>query len=256
MAGEFEQNRTVFLKFRQYRKETTAKQESGQNKAREWISLLTDADSFVEKNAGVKTTDPLHFPDYKKKLKKMKELTNEEDAVLTGYAKIEKHPVVLCVLNGDFMMGSMGTVVGEKLTLAIEAAGRKKFPLVIVSASGGARMQEGLFSLMQMAKTAQAIQCFQDNGGLYISILTHPTTGGVSASFAFLGDIILAEKNALIGFAGPRVIEQTIKQKLPEGFQSSEFQCEHGFVDAVLDRNEMKKFLGKILFLHKGKRER
>ena len=115
-------------------------------------------------------------------------------------------------------------------------------------------MQEGLFSLMQMAKTAQAIECFKENGGLYISILTHPTTGGVSASFAFLGDIILAEKNALIGFAGPRVIEQTIKQKLPDGFQSSEFQCEHGFVDAVLDKSEMKKFLGKILFLHKSRR--
>ncbi len=254
MAGEFEQNRTVFLKFRQYRKEGLQEKEPEQNKGRQWISLLTDQDSFVEKNAGVKTTDPLHFPDYKKKLKKMKELTNEEDAVITGYAKVEKTPVVLCVLNGDFMMGSMGTVVGEKLTLAIEAAGRKKLPLVIVSASGGARMQEGLFSLMQMAKTAQAIEYFKENGGLYISILTHPTTGGVSASFAFLGDIILAEKNALIGFAGPRVIEQTIKQKLPDGFQSSEFQCEHGFVDAVLDKSEMKKFLGKILFLHKSRR--
>ena len=151
------------------------------------------------------------------------------------------------------MMGSMGTVVGEKLTLAVEYAMKNSLPLVIVSASGGARMQEGLFSLMQMAKTSAAIEKFSENGGFYISVLTHPTTGGVSASFATLGDVILAEPEALIGFAGPRVIEQTINQKLPEGFHRAEFQEEHGFVDKVVHRSELKEVIGKLLYLHKQK---
>ena len=157
---------------------------------------------------------------------------------------------MLCILDGSFMMGSMGTVVGEKLVLAIEEASGLGLPLIICSASGGARMQEGMFSLMQMAKTSQAVEMYKSRGGLYISILTNPTTGGVSASFANLGDIIIAEPEALIGFAGPRVIEQTIGEQLPEGFQRAEFQEEHGFVDMVIPRNRLRETLITLLKLH------
>ena len=163
--------------------------------------------------------------------------------------------VVAAVLDSRFFMGSMSTAVGEKITRAIEYAAAKKLPLVIFSASGGARMQEGIFSLMQMAKTSAAIERFSARGGLYISVLTHPTTGGVTASFASLGDIMLAEPGALIGFAGPRVIEQTIGERLPEGFQRSEFQLEHGFVDKVVPRSELRATLIQLLQLHAGGRK-
>ena len=183
------------------------------------------------------------------------EQTNMCDALVAGVGKIEGRKVAIGVLDSSFLMGSMGTVVGEKLTRIIEHAKERRLQLLIISASGGARMQEGLFSLMQMAKTSAAIERYKENGGLYISCLTHPTTGGVSASFATLGDIILAEPKALIGFAGPRVIQQTIGEILPEGFQRSEFLEEHGFVDQVIHRRNLKKEISHILYLHQ-KREK
>jgi acetyl-CoA carboxylase carboxyl transferase subunit beta len=216
------------------------------------LSLLLDEGSFKEKNKGYMTSDPLNFPGYQKKLKDAKTKSGMDDALITGIGRIEGRRMIVAVLDSGFMMGSMGTVVGEKLTFAIEEAQRKKLPLLIFSASGGARMQEGLYSLMQMAKTSAAIARFSEAGGLYISYLTHPTTGGVSASFASLGDLILAEPNALIGFAGQRVIEQTIGQKLPEGFQRAEYLEDHGFVDRIVDRRQMKKTISQILRLHDG----
>jgi acetyl-CoA carboxylase carboxyl transferase subunit beta len=216
------------------------------------LSLLLDEDSFKEKNKGFATADPLNFPGYSKKLKDAETKSGMNDALITGIGRIEGRRVIVAVLDSGFMMGSMGTVVGEKLTFAIEEAQRKKLPLLIFSASGGARMQEGLYSLMQMAKTSAAIARFSDAGGLYISYLTHPTTGGVSASFASLGDLILAEPNALIGFAGQRVIEQTIRQKLPEGFQRAEYLEDHGFVDRIVDRRQMRKTISQILRLHEA----
>ena len=171
---------------------------------------------------------------------------------MTATGRIDGHPAVLSVLDALFFMGSMGTGVGEKITRAIEYARDAHLPLIMFSASGGARMQEGFFSLMQMAKTSAAIADFSDKGGLYISVLTNPTTGGVTASFASLGDIMLAEPGALIGFAGPRVIEQTIGQRLPEGFQRSEFQQEHGFVDQIVPRAQMRAVLSQLLRLHEG----
>ena len=171
---------------------------------------------------------------------------------MTAELEIDGRRAVVCVLSSLFFMGSMGTGVGEKVTQAIEHAGQERLPLIIFSASGGARMQEGFFSLMQMAKTSAAVAEFSEKGGLFISVLTHPTTGGVTASFASLGDIMLAEPDALIGFAGPRVIEQTIGQRLPEGFQRSEFQQAHGFVDEIVPRGEMKRVLSQLLRLHEG----
>lgn len=214
------------------------------------IQSIVDEGSFEEINAGLRTKDPLQFPGYSKKLKQQKQKTKMEDALVTGIGSIDGTKVALAVLDSAFFMGSMGTVVGEKLVLLVEEAVKKNLPLIIFSASGGARMQEGLFSLFQMAKTSAAIEAFSQKGGFYISVLTHPTTGGVSASFASLGDIILAEPEALIGFAGPRVIEQTIGKKLPNGFQRAEFQMEHGFVDAIVERKDMQKVLKNILQLH------
>ena len=176
--------------------------------------------------------------------------TGLKDAAVSALGRIEGRRAVFAVLDSRFLMGSMGTAVGEKITRAAEYAGKKKLPLVIFSASGGARMQEGIFSLMQMAKTAAAVQRFQSGGGLYISCLTHPTTGGVTASFASLGDIMLAEPGALIGFAGPRVIEQTIKEQLPEGFQRAEYLLDHGFLDRIVPRNEWRAVLSQLLALH------
>ena len=178
----------------------------------------------------------LAFPGYDEKLEKQRGKTGLSDAAVAAYGKIGGVPAVVAVLDNRFFMGSMGTAVGEKITRAVEYATNKHLPLIIFSASGGARMQEGIFSLMQMAKTSAAIQRFQSKGGLYISYLTHPTTGGVTASFASLGDITLAEPDALIGFAGPRVIEQTIGEKLPKGFQRAEYLLDHGFVDKVVPR--------------------
>ncbi len=216
------------------------------------LSLILDPGSFHELNADLKANDPNDFPEYKDKLTAQKQKTGLEEAAVTAVGKIGGHKVVAIVLDSRFFMGSMSSIVGEKVTRAVEYATNKHLPLIIFSASGGARMQEGIYSLMQMAKTAAAIEEFSASGGLYISYLTHPTTGGVTASFASLGDITLAEPGALIGFAGPRVIEQTIHKKLPKGFQRSEYLESHGFVDMIVERSEMKNTLKKLIELHKG----
>ena len=214
------------------------------------IRDLADAGSFEEMDADLATSDPISFPDYEDKLVKERAVNKAADSLLSGRARVEGIPVVCAQLNKSFLMGSMGIVAGEKIARAAQAAQDDRLPLIIFSASGGARMQEGLFSLFQMAKTAAAIDRFKRSGGLFISVLTHPTTGGVSASFASLGDIILAEPGALIGFAGPRVIEQTIGEKLPKGFQRAEFQLKHGFVDRIVPRDQMKKTIARLLRLH------
>lgn len=217
----------------------------------ERIQSLIDQGTFVETFSEIVSIDPLNFFDgesyYIEKIKASMEKTNLKEAVITGYGKIDGINVNIAVMDFRFIGGSMGSVVGEKITLCIEKALREVTPLIIVSASGGARMQEGVLSLMQMAKTSAALKRYSEKGGLYISVLTHPTTGGVTASYAMLGDIIIAEKGALIGFAGPRVIEQTIKQKLPPGFQTAEFLLEHGFVDIVVDRRELKKTISTLI---------
>ncbi|GAA0713729.1 acetyl-CoA carboxylase, carboxyltransferase subunit beta [Paraclostridium ghonii] len=218
--------------------------------ARDRVKLLLDGHSFEEFDYDVEFKNILNFPDYEGKISKYKDSTNEKEAVITGKGLINGINVVLCVMNPKFMMGSMGAIVGEKITLAIEYAIDNKLPVIICCASGGARMQEGMVSLMQMAKTSQALSRLSDAGLLYISILTNPTTGGVTASFATLGDIIIAEPNALIAFAGPRVIKQTIKQDLPKGFQTAEFLLDHGFVDLIVNRDQMKDTLFNLLSLH------
>ena len=215
------------------------------------IALISDDKSFRELYAQVKTGNPNSFPGYEKKVEANRLKTGQQDAVVTGTCRIGGVKTAVAVMDKRFLMGSMGIAVGEKITRLTEYAMKRKLPLIIFAASGGARMQEGLFSLMQMAKTTAAIEKFKDAGGLFISYLTNPTTGGVTASFAMLGDIILAEPKALIGFAGPRVIEQTIGQKLPEGFQRAEFQLEHGFVDMIVERENLKKTLYKILRAHR-----
>ena len=224
--------------------------------ARERLDMVLDPGTAVELNADLVGGDPLSFPGYVDKLCDQRMKTGMREAAVTVTGEIERMPAVVCVLSSEFFMGSMGVAVGEKMTLAVEYARDHRLPLIIFSASGGARMQEGILSLMQMAKTSAAVADFQEAGGLYISVLTHPTTGGVIASFASLGDIILAEPGALIGFAGPRVIEQTIGQKLPEGFQRSEFQQEHGFVDQIVPPQEMRAVLARILRLHKSEVKR
>ena len=218
--------------------------------ARRRIRMLVDEDSFEEWNTGLTSGNPLHYKGYEDKVNVLREKTGLDEAVTTGLARIGGHEVVLAVCDSHFMMASMGKVVGEKLTRAIEKATDRKVPVVIVACSGGARMQEGIHSLMQMEKTSAALKRHHDAGQLYISVLTNPTTGGVTASFAMLGDIILAEPNALIGFAGPRVIEQTIGQKLPKGFQRSEFLLEHGFVDQIVEREHLRNRLEHLLALH------
>lgn len=219
-------------------------------KARDRVDLLIDNGSFVELNTNIEMQDPLGFPKYVEKIEQYKEKTNESEAVITGYGRINGLKTVICVMNPDFMMGSMGSIVGDKITYSIEYAAKNDMPIVICSASGGARMQEGMVSLMQMAKTSQAIAKLEENALPFISVLTDPTTGGVTASFAMLGDIIISEPNTLIGFAGPRVIEQTINQKLPEGFQTSEFLLEKGFIDMIVDRKKLKETLYKVLSIH------
>ena len=218
--------------------------------ARRRIKQIADDGTFKEIGANIVTKDPLQFDGYLKKVEALKEKTKIEEAVKCGSCKINGEEVVIAVMDGNFMMGSMGSAVGERITLAIETSIKKHVPLIIFCVSGGARMQEGIISLMQMAKTSSALSKHNKEGLLYISVLTDPTTGGVTASFATLGDIILAEPNALIGFAGPRVIEQTIKQKLPEGFQKSEFLLEHGFIDMIVERKDMKDTLYRIIKLH------
>ena len=214
------------------------------------LSILLDPGSFRELEGELAPADPLEFPGYPAKLDQLSEETGLWDAAVAALGSLWERKAVFVVLDSRFLMGSMGTAVGEKVARAAEYADRHKLPLVIFSASGGARMQEGIFSLMQMAKTAAAIRRFQDHGGLYISCLTHPTTGGVTASFASLGDIMLAEPGALIGFAGPRVIEQTIGEKLPEGFQRAEYLLDHGFLDQIVPRDQWRDVLGRLLALH------
>ncbi len=222
--------------------------------AEQRIKILCDRNSFEEFDAKLKSTDPLGFKDrikYKERLKKAEKKTGKLDAVLTGKASIDGNDCVVAVFNFFFMGGSMGSVVGEKITRAVEQATKEKLPMIIVSASGGARMHEGIYSLMQMAKVSAALVRHADAGLLYLSILTDPTTGGVAASFSMQGDIIIAEPGALIGFAGPRVIEQTINKKLPEGFQRAEFLLEHGMVDMIVARMNMKEKVSQILDLLK-----
>ena len=220
--------------------------------ARERIKLLVDDGSFVEIDSGLASNDPLNFKDkipYKDRLEENRKKSGLEEAAISGEALIEGRPVILVIMDFAFMGGSMGSVVGEKVMRAAESALEKKVPLITVSSSGGARMQEGIFSLMQMARVAAAIAKLNESGSLYISILADPTFGGVTASFAMLGDIIIAEPRSLIGFAGPRVIEQTIKQQLPEDFQRAEFLLEHGMIDMVTDRKELKKTIAQIVGL-------
>lgn len=214
------------------------------------IEMIADENSFEEWDMDLQTENPLDYKGYEEKIEKLQEKTGLREAVVTGKATILGQPAVLAVCDGRFMMASMGEIVGEKITRAVERATRQELPVIIFACSGGARMQEGIVSLMQMAKTSAALKRHSDAGLLYISVLTDPTTGGVTASFAMLGDIILAEPKALIGFAGPRVIEQTIGQKLPKGFQRSEFLLEHGFIDQIVERPKMRETLGRILEFH------
>lgn len=221
---------------------------------KERIKQILDDKSWIELFKKIKTTD-LEFPGYEEKLEKAKKGSQLDEAVVCGVGTINKQRAVVCVMDSHFMMGSMGKAVGEKITLSVEYADKKKLPLIIFCTSGGARMQEGIDSLMQMAKVSAALKRFSDQGGLYITVLTHPTTGGVSASFAMLGDIIIAEPKALIGFAGKRVIQDTIKQELPEDFQSAEFLMEKGFIDMIVERKDLKNVLSDLLMLHGGSYE-
>jgi acetyl-CoA carboxylase carboxyl transferase subunit beta len=220
--------------------------------AAERINLLVDEGSFVEIDAGLASNDPLDFKDkvpYKDRLEENRKKSGLEEAAISGEAMVDGKPVIMVILDFSFMGGSMGSVVGEKIMRAAEAALEKKIPLITVASSGGARMQEGIFSLMQMARVSAAIAKLNENGILYISLLADPTFGGVTASFAMLGDVIIAEPKSLIGFAGARVIEQTIKQQLPEDFQRAEFLLDHGMIDIVADRKELKKLIGQIIGL-------
>lgn len=219
------------------------------------IEFIADEGTFEEWDQGLQTKNPLNYKGYMEKLEGLKEKTGLDEAVITGKAEIDGIKVVLGVCDGRFLMASMGEVVGEKIARAVERATEEQLPVILFACSGGARMQEGIISLMQMAKTSAVLKRHSDAGLLYISVLTDPTTGGVTASFAMLGDIILAEPKALIGFAGPRVIEQTIGQKLPKGFQRSEFLLQHGFIDGIVERPQMKETLAGILRLH-GKDQR
>ena len=221
-------------------------------RAKNRIRMVSDKEAFEPWFTELTTGNPLNFPEYEEKIAKTQEKTGLSEGIVIGKTKIYGEETVLGVIDSRFMMGSMGHVVGEKITSAFERATEERLPVILFCCSGGARMQEGIISLMQMAKTSAAIQRFSAKGGLYISVLTHPTTGGVTASFASLGDIMLAEPGALIGFAGPRVIEQTIGEKLPAGFQRSEFQMEHGFVDQVVPRSQLRDTLIQVLQLHAG----
>jgi acetyl-CoA carboxylase carboxyl transferase subunit beta len=214
------------------------------------IESLLDPGTFVELDKGMTTEDPLSFPTYREKVEADRKKTNLNEAIVTGEGTMNGFPLVIGVMDARFRMGSMGSVVGEKITRAIERAIENKQPFLLFSASGGARMQEGVLSLMQMAKTSAALERLDRVGGLFISVMTHPTTGGVSASFASLGDYNFAEPGALIGFAGRRIIEQTIREELPNDFQTAEFLLKHGQLDRVIPRSEMKDTLTKILDIH------
>lgn len=215
------------------------------------IAQIVDEGTYEEFKLNIKTTNPLKIEDYEKKLESLQEHTGMDEAVKCGVGLICGEKAVVCVMDGNFLMGSMGSVVGEKITYSIEYAIKEKLPLVIFTVSGGARMQEGIVSLMQMAKTSAALAKLDKVGGLYISVLTDPTYGGVTASFAMLGDIILSEPAAMIGFAGPRVIQQTIGQELPDGFQTAEFLLEHGFIDKIIERRHLKETLCRLIKFNK-----
>lgn len=218
--------------------------------ARERLNITIDKGTFVEYDANMTSKNPIDFDGYEEKIAKMQESTGLKDAVITGECHIRNKHCVIAVMDSHFMMASMGSVVGEKITRAFERAAEKNLPIVIFTASGGARMQEGIVSLMQMAKTSAAAARHSEKGLLYITVLTDPTTGGVTASFASLGDIIIAEPKVLIGFAGRRVIEGTIKQRLPDDFQSAEFLLEHGFVDMIVNRKNMRRMISRLIRLH------
>ena len=241
----FERKRAILLAYREQRAR-------GRKYAHVGLKLrrLMDPESFTELWQDLETQDPLHFPGYREKLTDNQQRTGARDALMCVKGTIGSFPVVCCELSASFLMGSMGSVVGEKIARAAKTADQDKCPLIIISASGGARMQEGMYALFQMEKTAASIRRFQKHGGLFISILTDPTMGGVSASFASLGDVILAEPDALIGFAGPRVIAQTIHQKLPKGFQKAQFQLNHGFVDRIAEPEKMRDEVLQLLRFH------
>jgi acetyl-CoA carboxylase carboxyl transferase subunit beta len=221
--------------------------------AMERIAITADENSFIEWDKTLKSQNPIDFPDYNDKIQKAVKNSGLNEGVVCGIAEIEGNPCAIFVMDSNFMMGSMGTAVGEKITRLFEKATKEKLPVVGFTTSGGARMQEGIFSLMQMAKVSGAVKKHSDSGNLYIAVLTDPTTGGVTASFAMQGDIIIAEPKALIGFAGARVIEQTTGKKLPEGFQRAEFMLEHGFIDMIEDRKRLKYTLGKLLRIHSAR---
>ena len=220
------------------------------------ISMIADEGTFESFADDLVSGNPLEIPGYEEKLQKAREATGLNEGVIVGKCKIYENECIIGAIDSRFMMGSMGSIVGEKITLAVEEATKKRLPVVLFCCSGGARMQEGILSLMQMEKTSAALKRHSDAGNLYISVCTDPTTGGVTASFAMLGDIILAEPKAMIGFAGPRVIEQTIGKQLPEGFQRAEFQLEHGFVDAIVERKDLKDTIGNILSCHPKSRSK
>ena len=215
------------------------------------LELILDEGSYKRFDLNIKTNNPLNIEEYPKKMESLKEKTGLEEAIACGTGKINGENVVICIMDSGFLMGSMGVVVGEKIAYSVEQAIKNRFPLIIFSVSGGARMQEGIVSLMQMAKTTAALTKLDKEGLLYISVLTDPTYGGVTASFASLGDVVLAEPHAMIGFAGPRVIKQTIGADLPEGFQTSEFLLEHGFIDKIVERKDLKDTLHKLILFSK-----
>ncbi|MCL2112606.1 MAG: acetyl-CoA carboxylase, carboxyltransferase subunit beta [Streptococcaceae bacterium] len=223
--------------------------------AHERLALVADENSFEEMFTGINTKNPLDFPGYLEKLEATKAKTGLDEAIMTGSATIKGQKTLLAIMDSTFIMASMGTVVGEKLTRLFEYATKEKLPVIVFTASGGARMQEGIMSLMQMAKTSAAVKRHSAAGLLYITVLTDPTTGGVTASFASLGDIILAEPQSLIGFAGRRVIEQTVRQTLPDDFQKAEFLLKHGFVDGIVKRTELREKLALLLALHAEKED-
>lgn len=220
--------------------------------AQERLAITVDEGSFQEMFTGIETKDPLDFPDYKEKLAAARAKTDLDEAVMTGTAAFAGQKAALAIMDSNFIMASMGTVVGEKITRLFEYARAELLPVVIFTASGGARMQEGIMSLMQMAKVSAAVKRHSNAGLFYLTVLTDPTTGGVTASFAMEGDIILAEPQALIGFAGRRVIETTVRETLPKKFQKAEFLLEHGFVDAIVKRTDMKETIAKLLAFHGG----
>lgn len=244
-AGELEKNLSVCLNCGYHYKLT----------ARERLDLVLDDGTFQEFDKDMRSANPLNFPDYEKKLEKDIEKTGINEAVVTGKGEMDGSAVIIAVMDPRFRMGSMGSVVGEKIARAIERADEQELPVIIFTASGGARMQEGVLSLMQMAKTSAVLKKFSDNGGLFITVMTDPTTGGVTASFASLGDYNFAEPKALIGFAGRRIIEQTIREDLPDDFQKAEFLLEHGQLDGVIHRKELKETLSKIISMHEGRSE-